>query len=489
VATALGQAGRRPEQAARRLAGDSAVARSARRSVVLAAAVAAFASCAAPPAPPDIVLVSLDNLRRDHVGLYCGGRASLTPEIDALAPEAVVFDDAWAPVPFTLPSHISMFTGLYPDVHGVDRSTARLADTLPTLPEQLKAAGYHTIGVASNLWMQGEFGFARGFDHYEVLEYGLVYADRVNRRAFELLDALDSDVRPLFLFLHYIDPHCDHFKAGENALPYYAPPRFLEGLGVSAGSTDFCDEADHCASEFLAAADRELRPVDRETVSRIAALYGRGVAYVDREIGALVDGLRSRSRWDDSLVLITSDHGEEFREHGRFLHVQPYVEDLAVPLLVKLPRARRGGARVETTVETVDYLPTLLEAAGEPPPSHLQGKSLLPLVRGEVAPEARAAFGRDKLDRQCFTLRLGQWTLIHHRDTGSSELYDRLDDPTEQRDVAAQQIERVEAMRTALLRIVRANRKLKSTIAAEPVRGDILSDDDAEKLRAIGYVE
>jgi len=448
-----------------------------------------LASCAAPPpGPPDIIVVSLDTLRRDYVGWYRDGGASVTPKLDEVAAESVVFDDAWAQMPFTLPSHMSIFTGLYPDVHGVDRNTSRLAGTVPTLPQLLHAAGYHTIGLVSNLWMEGEFGFARGFDHYELLGYGLVYADRVNRRAFELLDARHDDDRPLFLFLHYIDPHCDHFKVGENALPYYAPPEFLSGLGVSAESREFCDEAGGCASEFLVAADRESRPLDKETIDRIASLYGRGVAYLDGEIGDLVDGLRRRSLWEDSLVLFTSDHGEEFREHRRFLHSQPYVENLAVPLAVKMPRRERAGTRVAATVETIDYLPTLLDAAGAPQPSHLQGDTLLPLIRGQAEPE-RAAFGWDKIDRQTFTLRIGGWTLIHHRDTDRSELYDRLADPGERVDIADRQPAQVESMRATLLGILRANRKLKSDFAAVDVDSPVLSADEAERLRAIGYLE
>lgn len=440
------------------------------------------------PAPPDIILVSLDTLRRDAVGLYGAAGASLTPNLDALARESVVFEDAWAQVPFTLPSHMSMFTSLYPDVHGVERKTALLSEAVPTLPELLQAAGYQTVGLVSNLWMEGGFGFARGFEHYERLAYGLVYADRVNRRAFELLDAHRDDDRPLFLFLHYIDPHSDFFNVGQNALPYYAPAEFLDGLDIAPDSREFCDPAGNCATDFLLAADREDRALDPAVVGRIAALYGRGVAYLDRELGALVEGLRRRGLWDGALVIVTSDHGEEFREHGSFIHVQPYVENLAVPLLVKLPRAEHGGSRVAATVETVDFLPTLLDAAGVPPPAPIQGRSLLPLVRGEPAPE-RPAFGRDKLDRQLFTLRRGQWTLLYNPGTGRTELYDRVADPGERFDVADRQPRMVEPLRAALLELVAFNRGLASEVASAQAGAEVLTEDETEKLRAIGYLE
>jgi arylsulfatase A-like enzyme len=461
---------------------------------VLLLTVLAAAACGGPSAElrsPDIVLISLDTLRRDHVDGYRDDGAALTPNLRALADESVVFDDAWAQVQFTLPSHMSIFTGLYPDVHGVDRKRSRLGEGVPTLPELLQGAGYHTVGVVTNLWMKGEFGFARGFDHYERLPYGLVYADRVNQRAWELLDSDRDRDRPLFLFLHYIDPHSDFFNVDANALPYYAPPELLSELEIAPDSREFCDDDGNCATDFLLAADREGRPLDRATIDRIAALYGRGVAYLDREIGALVDGLRHRAVWEDALVVVTSDHGEAFREHGRFIHIQPYVEDLAVPLMIKLPGGEAGGRRIAATVETVDYLPTLLEAAGVPAPDHLQGRSLLAAIRGaDTASTGRAAFGRDKLDRARYALRLGDFSLVHHTGSGSSELYHRRRDPDEQVDLAGLEPARVAELERRLLEIIERNRELAAAIAAPPsTAADVLTEDDAEKLRAIGYLE
>jgi len=430
-------------------------------------------------------MISLDTLRLDRVD------PDRMPNLQAIARDAVVFDDAWAQVPFTLPSHMSVFTGLYPDVHGVDRKQARLGERIPTLPELLRQAGYHTVGVVTNLWMKGEFGFARGFDSYERLPYGLVYADRVNQRALELADGRGADDRPLFLFLHYIDPHSDFFNVDSNALPYYAPPTYLADLRVDPDSREFCDAEGNCATDFLLAADREHRPLPAATIERIAALYDRGVSYLDDQVGALADALRQRDLWDDSLVMIISDHGEEFREHGGFIHIQPYVESLAVPLLIKMPRSEHGGRHVAATVETVDYLPTLLEAVGAPIPEHVQGRSLLPLVRGDApVAEERPALGRDKLDRDRYALRLGGFTLIHDVGTGLSELYDRRRDPQETDDLADREPSRVAALEARLAAQLAANTELAATLAAPPTTGaDVLTDEEAEKLRAIGYLE
>lgn len=463
-----------------------------RKGAVIAALLcAAFVSgCAAPPPvarPPDIILVSLDTLRRDAVGLW--NDQIQTPNLDAIAGQAVVFDDAWAQIPFTLPSHMSVFTGLHPGVHRVERKTSRLAYGIPTLPTLLHYAGYHTVGIVTNLWMKGEFGFDRGFDHYERLPYGLVYANRVNQRAFELVDQREDLDRPLFLFVHYIDPHSDFYKVGNNTLPYYAPPEFLAPTGIGPDSREFCDEDGHCATEFLLEADRLERSLGPESIDRIAMLYASGVAYLDREVGALVRGLEARGLWNDGLVVIMSDHGEEFREHGRFIHIQPYVENLAIPLLVKLPRAGSAGTRIGSTVQTVDLLPTLLEAAGVAFPDHIQGTSLLDVINGAKTGPSEA-FGRDKLDRERFALRAGDFTLIHHLGKGSSELYDRRRDPGELVDISADNPEVVARLEARIQEMVEANRHLASAMTSTPrAETDVLSDDEAAKLRAIGYLE
>ena len=449
-------------------------------------------SCARAPepaaGPPNIILISLDTLRRDHVGAFEPSSPAATPELDAIAAESVVFDSAWAQIPFTLPSHMSMFTGLYPDAHRVDRKKAMLADGVPTLATLLQSAGYETVGVVTNLWMKGAFGFDRGFDHYERLAYGMVYADRVNRRVTELLDQRQHPDRPLFLFAHFIDPHSDYFREGQNALPYYAPPEFLEAVGIAATDREFCDSEGRCATDFLIAADREQRPLAPEALDRIAALYARGVEYLDREVGRLKEELTARGFWDDALIVVTSDHGEEFREHGRLIHIQPYVENLAIPLMVRRPGAAGAGRRVATVVETVDYLPTLLDAAGVPVPPHVQGASLQPLLSGDRE-WRRESFGRDKLDRKRFSLRGDDFTLIHHLDTGVSELYERRRDPGESVDVAAQNPDTVADMVARLDEIVTRNSKLARVVATAQTDRDLLTGDEIEQLRAIGYLE
>ncbi len=459
----------------------------------MAAVVLGFTACSpdvpAPSAPPrNIVLISLDTLRRDHVQAFNPSSPAATPNLNAIAEESIVFDNAWAQIPFTLPSHMSMFTGLYPDAHGVDRKKARLGDGVPTLSTLLAGAGYQNIAVVTNSWMKGVFGFDRGFDHYERLPSGLVYADRVTRRVAELLEELDDPDRPLFLLIHCIDPHSDFFREGHNALPYYAPPEFLEGMGISPTDRDFCDAEGRCATDFLIAADREPRPLAPESLNRIAALYARGIEYLDRQVGDLKDVLDAYGLWDNALIVVTSDHGEEFRDHGRLLHIQPYVENLAIPLMVRQPGAVGAGTRVATIVETVDYLPTLLDVADVAIPAYVQGTSLKPVLEGDSG-GPRESFGRDKLDRRRYSLRNEDFTLIHHIETGLSELYERGPDPGETENVADLHPNEVAALEARLVEIVARNLELFRTVAATEAGQDLLSSEEAEQLRAIGYLE
>ncbi len=440
-----------------------------------------------------MVLISLDTLRQDHVGAYVPGEPSATPNLDAFATESIILESVWAPVPFTLPSHMTMFTSLDPDVHGVTTKRSRLSETLPTLPEKLRSAGYRTAGVVSNLWMKGEFGFARGFDEYERVPYGLTYADRIIGRAFELVEQGPAG-EPLFLFLHFIDAHSDFADVTENSLPYFVSNQILERLGVDPVDPRFCDDEGRCATDFLIAADDESRQVDPATVDLMAALYRGGVEDLDRSVGSFFAGLRQRGLYDDALIVVTADHGEEFREHGLFIHVQPYVESLAVPMMIRLPGGAHAGRRVDVVAELTDLKPTLLELLGLPLPGGLQGRSLASHLVGPAAPAtAHAALGRDKKRHQRYSLRTHELTLIHDFESGRSELYDRLLDPDETIDVGSRRPDDVARLLADLRSRLRANQVLRASLSAPEAdpspAADVLTDEERDRLRAIGYLD
>lgn len=440
----------------------------------------------APPSSPPVILVSFDTCRADVFGTLSGELPSLTPHLDELAADSVVFEDAFVQMPHTLPSHMSMLTSLYPDAHGVKPHRSPLPESVVTLPQLLRETGYRTVGLVTSEWLKPDFGFGRGFDHYERLPHRATYAERVNAEA---LEHLEPRREPLFLFLHYYDLHSD-FDLGwmRNKFPYYAPPAYREGLDVSSDGEEFCDAEGNCNTGYLLAANREQRQLPRSEVETIHALYRAAVPHLDSQMGSFFDELKRRGLYDRSLIVITSDHGEEFREHGRFIHSQPYDEAIGVPLLIKFPGSWKAGTRVSEVVETVDILPTLLGYLGITPPEHVQGRSLLPLIDGPAGHQKEAVLSQDSSNRSRYGLRTKNLKLIVDLKTSRRELYDLHRDPGEQRNVAAERVEVADRLEARLEHLVRTNRRLNRTfVSGEVTHGDPLSTEERKRLEALGY--
>jgi arylsulfatase A-like enzyme len=258
---------------------------------------------------------------------------------------------------------------------------------------------------------------------------------------------------------------------------------------VSEDGREFCDERGSCATDFLLAADREGRALSREEIARLVDLYHRGIRALDDRLGELLDALRVRGLYDRSLIVLTSDHGEEFREHGLFIHSQTYDETIAVPLLIKLPGGRHAGTVVDALADPTDLLPTVLDFLDLPAPSYVQGQSLLPLVAG-AGPPKEAVVSRDKHFRQRFALRTTRHKLIHDLDGGAVELYDLVRDPGERTNVGETHPQQVAALRRLLARRLDADRRLSAALV--PARADgasVLTEEARERLRALGYLQ
>lgn len=449
---------------------------------------ASLASCAPSSPRPDVVFISLDTLRRDHVGAYRPPGDSFTPNLDDFARTAVVLDDAYATIPSTQPSHLSIFTSLHPDVHRVEGKKLRLSDRVPTMPEILKADGYQTLGLVSIDWMEGTFGFARGFDHYERMTHDLTYADRLNRRLFELLDDQPRK-QPLLLFLHYIDAHSDFYSVAANKLPFYAQAPQLTKLGIDPDSDEFCTPKDECATDFLLAVNRGDVVLSPAAEARIRALYRAGVEYLDRDLGELFAGLKERGLWDDALIVLTADHGEELGDHGQWIHNQPYSEDIAVPLMVRLPRGAHGGSRQKGLADSTDLLPTILDYLGLERRAHFQGNSLRPLLEQGSAIRPRS-LARDKLTPTRYALRTAEYCLVHDLRTAESQLYDLRVDPRELVDVSSSHPQEVAALIATLSSALARNRDAAREFTPLPIDpGEGLTEEEEKGLRALGYLD
>ncbi len=442
------------------------------------------------PRARGVVLVTIDTLRADHLGCY-GYPLATSPHLDALAREATLYTRAVAAAPWTVPTHASLLTGLDPLAHGAHsfRVESRdfcgdaprrdaagelrcenvhpLARHHRTLAEALRAAGFATgafVGNAAFLarWLQLD----QGFDVYEVRR---AYAADTNAAALRWLDAVGD--RPFFLFLNYMDAH----------RPYNTAP-----LGRPALPRAERDPA--LAGDLFRRVMSGERPLPDGLVERVVAQYDTGVAHADAAVGQLLAALRERGLYEDTVVVITSDHGEYFGEHDLAEHSKDvYEEAVRIPLIVKGAR-QDAPQRVDAVTGTV-AVPRLV-AAQLGSPALLPGSTAAAEADGVLA-ENYYARSKDLLSplwgRRFDRVRraLYDWPdkLIHSSD-GRHELYDLARDPTESRDLAGERPERVaELARRVEARVAAA----AAPAPREPPRP--LAPEDAEGLRALGYAD
>ena len=332
------------------------------------------------------ILISLDTLRADHLGAYGYGRPT-SPFLDSLARRGTLFENAVAQLPGTLPSHMSIFTGLYPPEHGVYPEVA-LSPLIRTLPEVLRAEGFPTAGHTEGGYVAGRYGFARGFeewsDDWPMVERAgeLVKSRDAVKRTFRLgLESLRRvrDRDAFFLFLHTYSIH-DPYDPPEPYRSLYwsgpPPPGAFAPKGLD-----------------LAAFNRGERALAARAVEYYKALYDAQINYTDDVLREFFAGIAELGLADSVTVIVTSDHGEEFLEHGKLVHEQVYPECLHVPLLVLRP-GQKAGRRVSTLVQSIDLAPTVYELAGVPParrPS-MSGRSLAPLLEGDGSSLGRDAY-------------------------------------------------------------------------------------------------
>ena len=348
----------------------------------------------------DVVLIVVDTLRAD--GLSCYGNARPTsPVLDALAAEGVRFDECLAPAPNTATSHASLFTGLSPWAHRVanltslELGTPGLPDAFETLAERFREAGYRTAAITDGGPVGEAWNLMQGFDSLDA-EFEGVTA-KVDR-ALQFLDD-ERDERPLFLFLHTYQVH-QPFAPPEELVERFDPG--YDGLLAAAVDEVRAARASGAGKPNGKILLRDLERFTSRDEEHLRALYDAEIAYTDAELGRLLDRLRARDRWERTVVAVTSDHGEEFGEHGRFGHVQLHHETLRVPLILRLPEIEAGlggaGQVVAERVQLVDLNPTLLEAAGLDVPDLPEAESLLVgLRRGGFADRPAVAVTTEHL--------------------------------------------------------------------------------------------
>jgi arylsulfatase A-like enzyme len=431
----------------------------------------------------NVVVIVLDTTRADHLGLYGASRA-ITPRLDELAAESAVFDLAIAQASVTPVSCASLLTGLWPYRHGLrvlhGTSKNRLPPAAVTLAEVWKQAGGRSAAFVSAFPASGAFGLAQGFDVFDA-EFGIENAPHISKRgvvttgmsqrradvttdaALDWLERAERD-RAFLLWLHYFDPHDT----------YLTPPR-----------------------EFVA----RFPPASSSGADALRALYAAEIAFVDSQIGRVIDALRSGGLWDSTVVVVTADHGEGLGDHDWWTHGVLYQEQIRVPLMLRVP-GLGAGLRVPSLVRSIDVMPSVLEAAAVER-SHwpeMDGESLMGVLRSGRTAGPRIAYSdsvaigsyprpdvADAYDRKpdrLYALIDGSYKLIYHqREPRRSEAYDLAADPREERNLWPVQSPEIALLRARL-------RRLGAFYApAVPGTAPPADPERVRKLEALGYVE
>ena len=433
---------------------------------------------------PNILLISIDSLRADHLHSY-GYPRETSPNLDALASQGARFRYAVSPTSWTLPAHMTLLTSLAPHQHGVNRDLTRLSPSALTLAEVLHHTGYETAAFVSAPYLRAEYGFPQGFDLYnDYTAISLVRNAQSQVTSPTLVKlvrrwidrwSLRQDHRPFFVFLHMWDVHFD----------YIPPPPYNRMFDPGYTGTITGENF-----EFSPIFNPRMDPRD---LQHVIALYDGEIRYTDHHLGELFAYLRNKGLFDDTIVAVTADHGDEFFEHGKRAHRNSlYDEVLLVPLIVRYPPATPAGRVIDPPVRLQDVGPTLLSLAGVTPPAGFgmsasqganRGLDLSPLFSDTTAGKFPALTAFGDLEGRLGSVRTREQKLIISlKGDPAPELYDLLQDPGEHHNLATDDPATVER----LYQQVKAFRRPgASDLPARPLR---VEPEHLKVLKSLGYL-
>ena len=384
----------------------------------------------APPGSPNVLLITIDTLRADALGVY-GNTQAFTPTLDSLARGGAFFTAAITPLPQTNPTHTAIFTGTYPPTNRVRIHQADiLDDSFTTLAEALKEKGYTTAGLYSWVSFEPQYsGLQQGFDNYQgylVPTHGAnperwedVFDGRADVTTDAVMDWLAQNRDgPFFVWTHYNDPH----------FPYAPPPPF---------DAMYDPDCEGCVDGSMNTIKRIAQGewLSDKDIAHLRALYKGEVSFVDSQIARIVAGLDEMGIRENTVIVVTADHGEAFAENGLWFHPGIlYNSALRIPLIVSYPPLVPAGTVVPVPASSVDIMPTILDIAAITVPSEVEGKSLMPLVLGTEDGTDRVVYGQVHDDGMVAVVAKG-WKYIADFEKGWRKLYDFFGDPTEQADL------------------------------------------------------
>ena len=438
----------------------------------------------------------VDTLRRDHLGVY-GFAGGISPNIDWLAKESVLFDNAFSQAPWTKPSIATLFTSVHPDVHGLDNhgglfgernnellTTGVLSSETVTMAEVFQSEGYRTAAFVANPWLDAPFGFDQGFGRYEILRDGNI----ILQEARDWLETTDGE--PFFLYLHFMDVHSpydapegdfEEMRESSSLEVTQSPPRdVLERLPPYLDGISWFGPEDLAASGWGGIIDHRL---GRSRTLR--ARYAANVRAFDRLIGPFLQQIRNSELGRTAYVVLTSDHGEELLEHGGWDHgFNLYDHQIRVPLLIRAPGARFAGRRVRRGIGLIDLLPTLTALAGLEAPKDVQGRALAQLLERDDLSDFASFATATKHRQGVYSVRTGRFKLLVDVASRTVSLFDLASDPLEYTDIAEERPEVAEELGRFLTSYLEENAGIPA-LAPElaPIR-----DELKQKLEALGYL-
>jgi arylsulfatase A-like enzyme len=504
---------------------------------ILAAAFACRKPPEPPPPKPNVLLITIETLRADHVGHH-GYRRTTTPNLDRLAREGASFRNAVAQAPFTLPSIASILTGRTPPGHGVRNHPAVLAASIETLAERFQKAGYQTAAMTRHTWLRSKSGLDQGFDEYHNNKFSAgLDARSLSLAASDWLAERDS-TRPFFLWLHFLDPHLPYTPSYPYSVLYHddfreePQPKHLRAMAAAArdredyAPTPYADLAGGPHSDLVLRhypKNRILldlafwrRPrgsiffnkggYSRYEVSQMVDLYDGAILYTDDNLGRILQKIAELGLSPSTIVAVTGDHGEAFGEHGLFFthDFTLYDEVLRVPLVIRGPGVN-AGLSIGQQVRLMDVAPTLLDLAGADRLPVIEARSLAPLLRGGSLPYleafAESAPARPQFPEQdkiylpgirgkWRMVRTDRWKLIQIPREGGDlyELYNLVDDPGETQNLFAElsgEAAKLEPFLDAWLK----NDPLRDSDSSGEEGEEELDPSALEQLKTLGYVQ
>lgn len=419
----------------------------------------------------NIILITIDSLRTDFLGCCSSENKDITPNLDQFAEKSIIFENAIAQAPYTGASISSLFTSKYP--RSTVTSDNMLREDNVTIAEILKKNGYKTAAFHSNPFLSKNFGFNRGFDTYHdtifvksrlhrlISKQPYFPASGVNKEVISWLR--DNSTSPFFLWIHYMDPHG----------PYQSKKGFAYLNKIKA-------------ERLWRKAVKNPDSITENELKTLISNYKEEVRYLDQNLGVLFNLFDELNLTLNTIIIVTSDHGEEFREHGLFSHPrQLYDELIRVPLIIKLPNVGREQ-RIVRQVGLIDIVPTILDSLNLNRNNRFEGNSLLPLIEdenNEIFPDYTMSDATPDRDYRHICIRTDEWKYILNEQNGNRELYNLFEDPKEQANLIDAKKEISKNLEKKLLKNLPPKKPEKEPSELE------LDGELKQRLRDLGYFD